>query len=447
MKSIRVKEIIEQLDATLYGSEDASFDQVVIDTRKVSEGSLFIGIKGERVDGNGLYQEAFDKGASVCIVEDVDVTDVPPGKAVLKVKSTHRGILDLAFLYRQKLKVKVIGITGSTGKTSTKDILHGMLSKKYRVFKTSGNYNNELGLPLMILSLDDDYDYAVLEMGMSAPLEIHNLARVARPDYAIITNIGLSHIEHLGSQENILKAKMEIADFFDKDALLVLNGDDAYLSSIGPKSYKVLYGGLKNGSFVAKNLQLGEEEISFSVNKGKERLTINVAGKHNVQNAILCYIMAKELGLRDEDLAEVSVEKSAMRMDLIKHPHLTVINDCYNASPDSMKAALAYLMSFQGRKVAVLGTMKELGQEEKRSHESLANHAKTLDLSQVIFIGAYGALMASNYGEGAVYFETVEEAKEALKRVLKKGDTVLIKASRSMAFEGLLKELERLGGV
>lgn len=446
MKTILVKEIVEHLDATLYGSAEASFDAVFIDSRIATENALFIGIKGEHFNGNEHYMDAFRNGASVAVVEEVEIGEIPKGKAVLKVKSTYRAILDLAYYYRKMLDLKIIGITGSTGKTSTKDILHGMLSKKYKVFKTSGNYNNELGLPLMIFSLDETYDYAILEMGMSAPLEIHNLARVAQPDIALITNIGLSHIEFLGSQENILKAKMEITDFFEEDSLLVLNGDDEYLRNIGDKSYRVLYGGLSRGNYIARNISVAEDYVEFTVNRNKEIICLDIPGKHNVQNGILCYIVAKELGIKDEDLSHVSILKSSMRMDVIRLDQLTIINDCYNANPDSTKAAIDYLANFEGRKVAVIGTMKELGEESLTAHESVAYYAKTREIDLFIAIGEYMKEMTAVYGEGAVGFSTFEEAEKNIGKYLKRADVVLIKASRGMYFERFIPVLEQFGG-
>jgi len=447
MKTILVKEIAEHLDATLYGNAEATFDAVFIDSRIVTDDSLFIGIKGEHYNGSEHYLDAFNNGANVAVVENVEVGEIPEGKAVLKVNSTYRAILDLAYYYRKMLNLKIIGITGSTGKTSTKDILHGMLSKKYKVFKTSGNYNNELGLPLMIFSLDDSYDYAILEMGMSAPLEIHNLARVALPDIAIITNIGVSHIEYLGSQENILKAKMEITDFFNKDSLLVLNGDDEYLRTIENKPYRVLYGGLTRGDYIAKNINIAEDYVEFSVNRGKEIIRLDIPGKHNVQNGILCYMVAKELGIKDEELSHVKIMKSSMRMDIIRLEHLTIINDCYNANPDSTKAAIDYLSNFTGRKVAIIGTMKELGEEAISAHESVAYYAKSKEVDQFIAVGEYMEEMLAEYGEGAVGFKTFEEAEGNINQYLRTGDIVLIKASRGMYFERFIPVLEKFGGL
>jgi len=446
MKTILVKEIAEKLGATLYGNPEASFDAVFIDSRIVTDNSLFIGIKGEHFNGNELYLDAFSKGANVAVVEHIDVENVPQGKAVLKVNSTYRAILDLAYYYRRTLDLKIIGITGSTGKTSTKDILHGMLSKKYKVFKTSGNYNNELGLPLMIFSLDDSFDYAILEMGMSAPLEIHNLARVAQPDIAVITNIGLSHIEHLGSQENILKAKMEITDFFTKDSLLVLNGDDEYLRSVQDKPYRILYGGLTRGDYIARNLKVNEDSIEFTINKNKEIIHLEIPGKHNIQNGILCYIVAKELGIKDEELSHIEIMKSSMRMDLIRMDGLTVINDCYNANPDSTKAALDYLDNFPGRKVAIIGTMKELGAESAEAHRSVAYHAKNRNIDLFVAVGEHMDDMLEVYGDEAVGFRTFEEAEEKIGELIKTDDTVLVKASRGMYFERFIPVLEKLGG-
>ncbi len=446
MRTIKIKEIVKELGATLYGSEEVFFDSVVIDSRLATEQTLFVGIKGDHFDGSLMYMDAFEKGASVAIVENVPVGEVPLGKAVLLVQSTHRAILDLAYFYRKSLSVKIIGITGSTGKTSTKDILHGMLSQSFHVFKTTGNYNNELGLPLMIFSLDDSYDYAILEMGMSAPLEIHNLARVAQPDYAIITNIGIAHMENLGSRENILKAKMEITDFFHENSLLILNGDDEYLATIKNKPYKILRGGLQNGDFIAKNLEIHENSIAFTVNQKKQRIAVDLPGKHNIRNAILCYIMAMELGVNKEKLSDVHVNKSAMRMEIIQGESLKVINDCYNANPDSVMAALSYLETFKGRKVAILGTMKELGRESLEAHKMVAQFAKNRSIDFLICVGEYQEDMCQAFGETCQGYDEVEEAIEHVGQWLYPHDTVLLKASRGMAFERFLPGLKDFGG-
>ena len=446
MKAIKISEIVKELGATFYGNEESIFDSVVIDSRLATEGSLFVGIKGEHFDGSQMYLEAFKKGASVAIVENVLVDEVPTGKAVLLVSSTHRALLDLAYYYRKSLSVKIIGITGSTGKTSTKDILHGMLSTAFNVFKTAGNYNNELGLPLMIFSLDDSYDYAILEMGMSAPLEIHNLARVAQPDYAIITNIGVAHMENLGSKENILKAKMEITDYFKKDSLLILNGDDDFLNTVKNKSYKILRGGLQHGDFIAKNMEIHENSIAFTVNQKKQRIAIDLPGKHNIANAMLCYIMAMELGVTKENLSDVHVNKSAMRMEIIRGESVKIINDCYNANPDSMKAALSFLETFKGRKVAILGTMKELGPDSLEEHKKLAEFALKKSIDILICVGEYEKVMCQAFGNNGHGYEKVEIAIDEIGKLLKPEDTVLLKASRGMEFERFLPGLQDFGG-
>lgn len=445
MRNISAKEIVDRLGGTLYGNGDATFTSVSIDTRKVSEGSCYIGFKGEHVDGNDLYEDAFQKGATVCIIEK-DPGEVMEGCAVIRVSSTYRAILDLAFYYRRSLKVKIIGVTGSTGKTSTKDILHGMLSEKFKVFKTSGNYNNEIGMPLMIFSLDDSYDYAILEMGMSAPLEIHNLARVASPDIAIITNIGVSHVESLGSRENILKAKMEITDFFSQNSLLVLNGEDEYLDTVRSKPYRILRGGIGKGDVKAKVKELNRDSVVFTVN-GKDDIRINIPGRHNVQNAILCYIVCRELGMKDSDLKEIYVTKSSMRMDVMELRRLTLINDCYNASPDSMKSGIDYLMSFKGRKVALLGTMRELGSETVNGHIGVGRYAKEKGVDVLIALGEYIQEFREGFGEEAFYgFRTFEEAVAELSSILRDRDTVLLKASRGMYFERFIPVLDEFGG-
>lgn len=242
MENIKLEEIIKAVNGELVitGEKD-EYNSVSTDTRKIEKGDIFIALKGENFNGNNFVEMAIEKGAALCIVSEINFSEGKVSKSsyVIKVENTNKALLDLAKYYRSKLDIKVVAITGSTGKTSTKDLVAAVLSEKYKVFKTEGNFNNEIGLPLMIFKLDKSYDIAVLEMGMNHFNEIHNMAEAAKPDIAIITNIGISHIENLGSRENILKAKLEITDFFCKDSILIINGDDDLLSNFESDKFKV----------------------------------------------------------------------------------------------------------------------------------------------------------------------------------------------------------------
>lgn len=286
------KEIVDAINGEiLVENEEKNFNDICTDTRKILKGNIFLALKGENFNGNKYAKDALEKGASISIIDE-DIENINECKnlgTVIKVKDGNEALLSLAKYYRKKLGIKVVGITGSTGKTSTKDVVASFLSGKYKVFKTKGNFNNHIGLPLMILQLDSSYDVAVLELGMSHLGEIHRLAECARPDIALITNIGLSHIENLKTRENIFKAKMEITDFFDENNVLIVNGEDDFLPYIKNKKYKVIKTGYKDEfDFKVKNVVLNENSTSFTVEHNGEESDFNIpmVGAHNVLNSL-----------------------------------------------------------------------------------------------------------------------------------------------------------------
>ncbi|MBE6047443.1 MAG: UDP-N-acetylmuramoyl-tripeptide--D-alanyl-D-alanine ligase, partial [Clostridium sp.] len=243
------KELLEAVNGkVIVDSNEKKFNNICTDTRKIEKDNIFLALKGDNFNGNQYVKDAIDKGASIAIVDEILFNKEEVNATVIKVDNTYDALLNLAKYYRQKLNIKVVGITGSTGKTSTKDLVAAFLQGKYKVFKTKGNFNNHIGLPLMILSMDSQIEVAVLELGMSNFGEIHTLANCARPDVALITNIGLSHIENLKTQENILKAKMEITDFFSKDNVLIVNGEDKYLKNVKENLFRVIKTGYNDNN-------------------------------------------------------------------------------------------------------------------------------------------------------------------------------------------------------
>ena len=281
------KEIVEAINGKVVVRGRENFNNVCIDTRKIQKDNIYIAIKGERFDGNKFVIDAFKKGASIAIVSEIlfDIDKEEEAQTVILVDNTEKALLDLASFYRKKLGLKVVGVTGSCGKTSTKDLIAAFLSEKYKVFKTKGNFNNQIGLPLMILELDSTYDVAVLEMGMSDLGEIDVLAKCARPDIAVITNIGLSHIENLKTQENILKAKSEIFNYFDESNCLIINGEDKNLLKIKDKCFEILRIGYNHEYDVyAFNIILMEDNTTFSIQDNNQEIIFNIpmAGKHNI---------------------------------------------------------------------------------------------------------------------------------------------------------------------
>ena len=450
---ITFNELLEAIKGEIIiDSNRKEFNKVCIDTRKVENGNMFVALKGTRFNPNTEVLEVIKSGASIVMIDEVcfEVENIKEEATVIKVESCHKALLDLANYYRKKLDIKVIGVTGSTGKTSTKDLVAAFLSHKYNVFKTKGNFNSEIGLPLMIFELSKEYDIAVLEMGMSDLGEIHNLAKTALPDMAVITNIGLSHLENLKTQDNILRAKMEITDFFKNENLLVVNGEDLKLKNISNKCFKVEKIGYNHEYDVyASNIILREDSTEFTAHsKGKEfTFRLPMAGKHNVLNSMLAISIGLNLGLSFEDMNKglKNLEATSMRLQVIKMANLTIINDCYNASPDSMKSSLDVLSTYKGgRKVAILGDMYELGVKSKEAHKEVGEYASN-KVELLIAIGENIEEFEAGFtGENIAVFKSKEEFYKNLEKIINKNDIILVKASRGMKFEEVVNKLENI---
>lgn len=420
-----------------------------IDTRKIEKDSIFLALKGANFDGNKYAKDAIAKGASLVIVEDVlfDPSNISENVGIIKVENGEQALANLASFYRNKLSIKIIGVTGSTGKTSTKDIMSAVLSEKFKVFKTKGNFNNHIGLPLMILELDSSYDVAILEMGMSNLKEISFLANIARPEIAVITNVGLSHIENLKTQENILKAKMEITDFFTKENVLIINADDKMLSSINIDKYKVVRTGTDEKlSLRAENIESCDLSSKFDIidETKKYKFELPMPGRHNVQNFMLAYGVAKELFVSVEDMQKGinSIEITSMRLDLKEADGFKVLDDCYNSSPDSVKSAIDVLISLGAkRNIAAIGTMRELGDESINAHREIGRYAKEKNLDKIFVYGEFSEFIKEGFGETCSLYEDKEEMIKAIKDYIENGDIILIKASRGLKFEEITKAL------
>lgn len=446
-------ELIEAVNGeVIINNNKNEFNSICIDTRKIAKNNIFLAINGENFNGNKYVKDALENGASIAIIDEImfDESEIDGLGTIIKVNNTCDALLSLANFYRKKLGIKVVGVTGSTGKTSTKDLIAAFLSDKYKVFKTKGNFNNQIGLPLMILQLDSSYDVAVLEMGMSDLGEIHVLAETALPDIAVITNIGLSHIENLKTRENILKAKMEIVDFFSKDNELIVTAEDDKLKKIVSDCYKITKIGYNHEYDVyGNNIILMEEETKFEAHLNEEthKFTLPMPGKHNVLNAMLAIAVANKLGVTFESMEKgiANLEATSMRLQLIKKDKFTVINDCYNASPDSMKSSLDVLSTYNsGRRIAILGTMNELGQEALKAHKEVGEYA-TNKVDKLIAIGDYKNCFKDGFnGEDIEIYETKEDFINNIQEIIKENDILLVKASRGMKFEDIVNYIEKI---
>ncbi|MBX4269255.1 UDP-N-acetylmuramoyl-tripeptide--D-alanyl-D-alanine ligase [Clostridium estertheticum] len=456
MEFITTNEIIEAIHGELVlQGEKIKHNNICIDTRIIKDEDVFIAIKGENFNANDYALEASKKGASICIIDDMkfEKSEFNKKTSVIKVEDTKKALLMLAKFYINKLNIKVVGITGSTGKTSTKDLVAAVLSAKFKVFKTLGNFNNEIGLPMMIFKLDKSYDVAVLEMGMSDFKEIHNLCEVAKPDIAIITNIGMSHIENLKTRENILKAKMEITDFFSENGVLIVNSDNDLLQDITSK-YKLIKTGIDTkADYTACNLNILENKIMFNImDKGnliETGIEVNIPGRHNILNSMLAVACARVMGMGYKEIAVgfKKLEVTSMRLNIKKGKRFTIINDCYNASPDSMVAAIDVLCDTHGNsKIAIFGTMKELGASAHDAHKQVGEYAKCKGIDLLITLGEFNEEYKVGFNDINKYrsFETYNEVVSFLDGIIKQGDVVLVKASRYMKFEGIVNQLENL---
>lgn len=453
MDNIKLQNIVKAVKGRVLveGSQE-EFSKVVIDSRKVSKGDIFFAIKGENFDGHDFVQSVLEQGAGMVIVhKEEQYNNINENTWVILVEDTKKALLDLASYYIDTLNIKVVGITGSTGKTSTKDLIAAALSEKYKVFKTKGNFNNDIGMPLMIFQLDKTYEVAILEMGMSSLGEIETLAKVAKPEIGVITNIGTSHMENLKTRDNILKAKLEITTLFKEDNILIVNGDNDKLHDLESDKYKLVKIGVESDyNFKGCRIIINKDSIEFYVEEeGKfidKPIKVPVPGKHNVLNSLLAVAVARQLGVSYEEIAEgiKNLEATSMRLDVISHEGYTIINDAYNASPDSMIAALEVLKTYEGRKIAVLGTMKELGEESAKAHKEVAEYAKGAKVDMLLTLGEFNKDFQAGFGrENFKAFEAIEDVAAYLKDTLKAGDVVLVKASRSMKFENIISELQK----
>lgn len=422
---------------------------VSTDTRTIEKGALFIAIRGEHFDGNDYIAQAAQNGAAAA-VSDREYGSVSTDIPVIYVENSRTAQLELAEYYRGKFPVKLCGVTGSVGKTSTKDMIFAVLSAGFSALKTEGNFNNDIGLPRTLFRLNADYGAAVIEMGMSGRGEISELSKTARPDCAVITNIGWCHIESLKTRENILAAKLEILDGMADAAPLIVCGDDEYLKSLSPEqtgSRKVIkYGFGAENNIRAENIRhiSGGEEFALICGEKSYNAKIPVAGEHNILNALAAFAVGTKFGMKEEDIipAFMNYERSGMRQRTEKRGGVTVILDCYNASPDSMRSALNVLSTMNGRKIAVLGDMLELGEQSERLHTELANLSPLAD-EFYLYGGEMAALRDELKQRGVPVFhsENKEELAQTLLKNIKRGDVILFKGSRGMKMEEIAEKI------
>lgn len=439
------KEIANVTNGVLVGN-DAVVNSVSTDTRTIENGALFVAVKGESFDGNDFIAKAFENGAAAAI-SDVENHDLKVEKPVIYVENSRISQLKLARYYRDNFDVKLCGVTGSVGKTSTKDMIFAVLSAKFPALKTEGNFNNDIGLPRTLFRLNDSFKAAVIEMGMSGLGEISELSKAAHPDCAVITNIGWCHIENLKTRENILKAKLEILDGMNENSPLIINGDDEMLKTVSLDRKTIRYGFDKSNDVFADGIihENSGEKFTLHYNNQEYSASVSVVGEHHVLNALAAFCIGIEFGMTPEEIipAFLNYEASGMRQKIEKRGEYTLILDCYNASPTSMQSSLSVLKTMSGRKIAVLGDMLELGEMSKQLHAGLAEYVEKNSDIAFLFGTEMKALRDELFKREFPVFHSENKAEltELLVQNLKSGDNVLFKGSRGMKMEEIAEKI------
>lgn len=454
---IKISDMIGISNARLiFGSENdlVDFNNFSKDSRIVKDGDVFIGIKGDNFDGNDYFEEAYRKGAKTCILsKKIDIAenlkDKYKDKNLIIVDNIEEFLVGLAKPIREKLNIPIIAITGSVGKTSTKNIISDVLSNKYKVLKTSGNLNTLIGLALTILRVSDE-EIAVIELGMSQAGEISKLTNFLKPNIGVIINIGTAHIGNLGSRENILKAKLELLEGL-QDVLFINNDNDLLNKWYSNKENKIptfTYGIDNESEFQGRDLKYDKNGSHFSIENNQ--IDINVIGKHFIYNSIIAYAIGKHFEVKAEDIIEKlkSIPLEPDRMELINNNDIAIINDTYNASYDSVYYALEVLSTFRGRKIAVLGDIKELGDFSEKIHRSIGNLIIKNNIDILITIGDFAkyineeAIVLGFKKENNYHFNDKSGAIELINSIKKSGDNYLIKASNSMKFKEIVEKIK-----
>lgn len=454
MKNMTLKEIAVACGGVYYGDEHSYYKEVegvTIDSRKVEKDYLFVAIRGARMDGHMFIPQSIQDGALCALSEKrIEGASYP----YIMVNSCAKALRDIAEHYRLSLKLKVVGISGSVGKTSTKEMIASVLGQKFHVLKTEGNYNNEIGTPLTIFNIREDHQVAVLEMGISDFGEMETLTKIVRPDICVLTNIGCAHLEQLKSREGILKAKTEMFLYMNPHGHIVLNGDDDMLFGMHPANRidPVFFGVNPELAYHAEDIRdmgLKGSMAVFRTPGSQFEAHICVPGMHMVYNALAAIAVGHILGMEDTQIKQglEALTPLTGRGSLLNTGTLTIIDDCYNANPISMCASLDVLSKAQGRTVAILGDMFELGDEAQKLHQNVGLHAAKTDISLLICIGTLAMYIAQGAGTESpnmkvYHYNTKEEFMEDMDSLIQSHDTILVKASHGMEFPEIVEQLK-----
>lgn len=451
MQKLSVSDIVKATGGELLsGNADECVCGITTDSRKSGDKILFVPLVGENRDGHDFLESAVGEGSAV-----ITAKSAPNGATAVKVGDTRYALGDIARYYKEKYDVPTVAVTGSVGKTTTKDMVCSVLAQRYKTHKTPSNFNNDIGVPLTIFGIESEHNAAVIEMGMNHFGEISYLTDIVRPDCAIITNIGMSHIENLGSREGIFKAKMEITESFTEDSVLIVNGDDDYLKTLADTPYKLVKFGMsrENDIYAEDIVNNGLFGTEFTVvyGGGRFRAKVTQPGVHNVYNALSAVAAGMCMGLTESECTKglENCVYTSSRLEIIKHKGMEIISDCYNSSPDSVRAALRVMgESKQTRKIAVLGDILEMGEYARDAHFELGVDVARSGCDMLVTAGEN----AREIGNGAkecgmgnvVCFDTTEELREHIADFVRDGDCVLVKASHGMKFDTVVDTIKNI---
>jgi UDP-N-acetylmuramoyl-tripeptide--D-alanyl-D-alanine ligase len=455
MKTTPIKQIIKVMSATLlFGDGSGEVTGVSRDSREeIGAGDIFFAIVREK-DGHDFIPDAISKGVRNFVVSRDYKESFGDGINVIKVDDTTHALQELAKWYMRELGIPKIGVAGSVGKTTTKDILYHIFSEKYNTKKTKGSENNEIGVPITILSFDEHTEVGIIETGIEYVGEMYRLVDIARPDIAIITNIGISHLATFGSRENIFKGEFQITEFFGEDNLLIVNEESDFLSAenvSGNYRLKTVGKSGRSNYIVSDIKDFGENGVEFTleVDKKSYNLKLNIPGRHNAENAALAIAAAADMGITIEEAARglLKIELSENRLNITGKHGIKVINDTYNASVDSMKAGVDVLVATKGiRKVAIFGDMFDLGDDSAEFHKQVGEYVASQKIDLVIVTGEmskhiYEKAKELLGDEKTIYYDSREKLEAEIKKIIMCGDVVLVKGSRGMAMENVVKKI------